>query len=660
MKIDNAKNIIAIYKITNKINNKTYVGQTNELRKRWRRHYRELEKNIHTNRHLQRAWNKYGADNFKFSVIESCLKEELNDKERYWISYYNSNDYKVGYNQDSGGQEGKVLNEDVRERIGNSRIYPVGEECHNAKLSNKEVVNIKKDLYESKLNYEDICKKYNIERSTLYNIKNTRTYSNVKTIYDESIKNMISFKGNAYSKNYLEFIVDEAIRLNLNWSLISEVTKMSKSQLYNILFVNSTIKTIFPSKSKELKQLMLNKKLSYKKFLAFSEDEIVYIKKSLAEKNETLSSLAVIFDADRTLITKIKNLEYYPDIASEYNDIINVDRKTGSTSVNSIINENIVKEIKKLIFNKISSKDISEKYNISKSLVNDIKQGRVWKHVVTEYDALIKTIKSENFNNRYRKLSDENIKEIKRLFVDENMSMANISKIFNVAYSSIHATLTGKNNKIHETEYDYLAKSKINDNSGVILSKKQVIEIKNLLYKNELNQEQIANLYGVCRENISSIKMGKTWSHVKTEYDSILKIPNYTTLKTEEVIEIKKILATTDISNKELSKKYDIDASNISNIKQLKAYKQIASEYNAILEEKNKLKKKPNKLSEQDVINIKQILTNTIISNTQLAKSYNVDKSSISNIKLLKIYTNIAPEYNEILKEKYGKKSKSS
>jgi len=82
------------------INNKVYIGQSIRVQYRWIQHKRELNNNRHINSHLQRAWNMYKKDNFKFEIIEECKKEELNDKEVQSIKYYNS--CSNGYNQDYG------------------------------------------------------------------------------------------------------------------------------------------------------------------------------------------------------------------------------------------------------------------------------------------------------------------------------------------------------------------------------------------------------------------------------------------------------------------------------------------------------------------------------------------------------------------------------
>lgn len=95
-----------IYKISNSVNNKVYVGQTIfTLKKRWKEHVGcVLTDCKYTKRryHLQRAMLKYGIDKFKIELIEQCDDSILDEREIYWISKYNS--YKNGYNENTGGR----------------------------------------------------------------------------------------------------------------------------------------------------------------------------------------------------------------------------------------------------------------------------------------------------------------------------------------------------------------------------------------------------------------------------------------------------------------------------------------------------------------------------------------------------------------------------
>lgn len=101
-----------IYKITNIINDKLYIGKTTKsLEWRWKVHIcHSKNKNYHGL--LQRAIAKYGADNFKLEIIDSAKsEEELNEKEKYWIEYYKSYLKEKGYNLTKGGEGGALVGE---------------------------------------------------------------------------------------------------------------------------------------------------------------------------------------------------------------------------------------------------------------------------------------------------------------------------------------------------------------------------------------------------------------------------------------------------------------------------------------------------------------------------------------------------------------------
>lgn len=90
--------ICGVYSITNIVNNKIYIGSSIDIYRRWGEHKNRLEANAHHSSHLQKSWNKYGKENFKFEIIEKCSKEKLIEIEQKWSKYYKSNDRKYGYN----------------------------------------------------------------------------------------------------------------------------------------------------------------------------------------------------------------------------------------------------------------------------------------------------------------------------------------------------------------------------------------------------------------------------------------------------------------------------------------------------------------------------------------------------------------------------------
>jgi group I intron endonuclease len=109
-----------IYKITNKLNGKIYVGQTHtSLAKRFQRHCwaSEYKKNMP----ICLAIKKYGKDNFDIEEIEVCLNQcHLNEREKYWVSYFHCFSPK-GYNLRAGNGRG-AMNQSTKEKISQALI----------------------------------------------------------------------------------------------------------------------------------------------------------------------------------------------------------------------------------------------------------------------------------------------------------------------------------------------------------------------------------------------------------------------------------------------------------------------------------------------------------------------------------------------------------
>ena len=89
-----------IYCVENNINGKKYIGQSINIARRWSEH--RCKSNIENrDTFLYNAIKKYGIENFKFYIIEECIEKELNNREMYWIDYFDT--YKHGYNMTLGG-----------------------------------------------------------------------------------------------------------------------------------------------------------------------------------------------------------------------------------------------------------------------------------------------------------------------------------------------------------------------------------------------------------------------------------------------------------------------------------------------------------------------------------------------------------------------------
>ena len=90
-----------IYMCTCSGNNKSYIGQAQDVKLRKCQHLSELRGKCHFNQYLQNSYNKYKEYSFSWTVLEYCDESELDEREIYWIAYYDT--YKNGFNANEGG-----------------------------------------------------------------------------------------------------------------------------------------------------------------------------------------------------------------------------------------------------------------------------------------------------------------------------------------------------------------------------------------------------------------------------------------------------------------------------------------------------------------------------------------------------------------------------
>lgn len=143
------RHVIGIYKVTNTINGKSYIGQSTDIHRRWRN---EITDSKCVNSHsydypLMRAFRKYGVDNFKFEIIEECDSDELNQREMYWIDYFDT--FFNGYNQTLGGDT-------------------------SIRQPKENVIGVISDLINTNMLHKDIASKWNMSTEMVQGINTGR------------------------------------------------------------------------------------------------------------------------------------------------------------------------------------------------------------------------------------------------------------------------------------------------------------------------------------------------------------------------------------------------------------------------------------------------------------------------------------------------------
>lgn len=196
---------VGIYQIKNLTNNKKYIGQSVDIEQRWRGHKCELNNNQHWNDHLQKSWNKYGCENFEFSILEECDVSKLDELESQYISLYNTTDSNYGYNIEIGGNAGKRVSDKTRRKISE----------HHADVSGE------KNPFYGKKHTEESINKY-LSHSNYINrkVKGENSWTCV-------ITQQIAYEIKKYfadgHKCYRGEIRDVANKYNVNTSLISHI-----------------------------------------------------------------------------------------------------------------------------------------------------------------------------------------------------------------------------------------------------------------------------------------------------------------------------------------------------------------------------------------------------------------------------------------------------
>ena len=176
-----------IYKITNIQNNKVYIGQTiRPIEQRFHRHLSDALNNI-LDTHFARAIRKYGKDSFIIEEIDNAqTQDELNQKEQYWIRYYNS--VEDGYNETDavskcGGNTYQSKTEEEMEVIKNKiRQTKLGDKNPMArKIKRTNIITNEVDIFDTVINCAKACGIQNGKTSI-----STRLNGQVKSPYKKT------------------------------------------------------------------------------------------------------------------------------------------------------------------------------------------------------------------------------------------------------------------------------------------------------------------------------------------------------------------------------------------------------------------------------------------------------------------------------------------
>lgn len=300
-----------IYKITNNINNKVYIGQTKQtIQQRYQKHL-ECAMN-HVNRYLYDAMNCYGYANFSVSQIEECDNSLLDEREKYWIKYYNATDSAYGYNMTEGGGGGNTWEN-------NPHKLETGDKIRESNLGEKYIPITKESLLqdiEQQMSVADMCKKYHTALSTLNN--RSKEFFNGKTISElRIIENTGHFKKKEINKEELLIKIKD---LSLTYEEIAKYFNVGIKTLRNrsVEYFNKT--------AAELRQ--------------------EYMKEKLATYPKHEGKLDETNQKDVNILTELLYFNYNDKDIEEY---FNISKKTLYNKIEKIYNISTIKEAKQYV-----------------------------------------------------------------------------------------------------------------------------------------------------------------------------------------------------------------------------------------------------------------------------------------------------------------------
>lgn len=249
-----------IYVIKNDINNKVYIGQSTNPKERFKAHCQIKDKDIY----FDKIIHKYGKEHFWYEILESSV-ENYNEREQYWINYYNSM-IPTGYNISPGGDQ-----------AGNTQK---GINVSNSAIKSEELLfKIINDIQNSSLTLLEIGKKYNVNKGIISKINRGKTYK--LDIFEYPLRPFYQGKKvltPSQEKEVKELIINSILTFN-------EIAEQYEILPGMIAKINCGERYYDPQLNYPLRKTHINKK-------HLTEEQLKYIYDRLENSKDSLNSIA--------------------------------------------------------------------------------------------------------------------------------------------------------------------------------------------------------------------------------------------------------------------------------------------------------------------------------------------------------------------------------
>lgn len=397
-----------IYIIKNYINDKVYIGQAIDPEARFKGHISDSKRKSETSA-IDGAIYKYGPDNFYYEILEDKTTE-YNEREKYWISFYNSI-CPNGYNILHGGE-----NPPIRRGFDNNKC----------KFTPEDINEIKKLLEKYDIPMKDIASAYKVSYRTISNINSGKTYKNDKSDYPIRKINCSGEIYNQPNKNIVIMVSNEILNTEIPLGQIALKFNLSYKQVSNINngYYERYKLPGFTYPIRDTKKIDIN---TAKKIRADLLSGILSKNKIASKYNVSYSVVSNINSGrdwfDKDLVYPLKKHE------GRYN-----------------YSEDVWENIRKMLKNNVSIKKITNILNLpNESIVRDINVGKAHKSPNYEYPI-------QQYKNRF---SYEEIINITNDIANTSKSLTQIAKEHNACKSTIIQIKNGAYKKYKLQNYTY-------------------------------------------------------------------------------------------------------------------------------------------------------------------------------------------------------------
>lgn len=258
---------IGIYKITNKMNNKVYIGESVNIEERWEQHRNDLENNNHHSYKLQQDYNEYGADNFRFEIVETIKRNKPVLMKIYLLAYENK--YVKQYDSINNGYNIEdTIEKVVKENKPVFQDKPINEVYINTLLYLVEKL-------EGESLFDKLSKDYQVYK--VYN-----DWCNNKDISAEDLITLIFLYTNYVPEKSMSLCSIQMIIDIMKAGNNAKVVRQIKKSIFALKGKN--VIELYDLNNKAIRNIHKDDKIFYVKFTALPEGDCFEISRDNVEK----------------------------------------------------------------------------------------------------------------------------------------------------------------------------------------------------------------------------------------------------------------------------------------------------------------------------------------------------------------------------------------